>query len=203
MNVSCPDCRSIFRVDPAKVPATGVRARCSVCGGVISIPAPTGQNTPPSGSPQVGSSGARPDTHRAAGPLRHLRTPGIRHHSRVPLKAPRRHVLLRLRPRLRPGLLKFPQRPRPRTESVERASVAATATPPSPASGLPEFTPPPAVPPFTPPASSPFKPARSRCAGFIALCAIRASLRPQRRSTGDACAYSGTSTVARTVAGLW
>lgn len=37
MTVSCPDCTSVFRVDPAKVPATGVRARCSVCGGVISL----------------------------------------------------------------------------------------------------------------------------------------------------------------------
>ncbi len=37
MTVACPDCRSVFRVDPAKVPATGVRARCSVCGGVIAI----------------------------------------------------------------------------------------------------------------------------------------------------------------------
>jgi hypothetical protein len=45
---------------------------------------------------------------------------------------------------------------RPRPESVERASTAATATPPSPASELPEFTPPPAVPPFTPPATQPF-----------------------------------------------
>ena len=35
MTVSCPDCRSVFRVDPSKVPSTGVRARCSVCGGVI------------------------------------------------------------------------------------------------------------------------------------------------------------------------
>src|SRR5688500_14767207 len=41
MTVSCPDCRSVFRVDPAKVPATGVRARCSVCGGVITIAAGT------------------------------------------------------------------------------------------------------------------------------------------------------------------
>lgn len=39
MTVTCPECSSIFRVDPAKVPVTGVRARCSVCGGVISIPA--------------------------------------------------------------------------------------------------------------------------------------------------------------------
>ena len=37
MNVSCPECRSVFRVDPAKIPAAGVRARCSVCGGVITI----------------------------------------------------------------------------------------------------------------------------------------------------------------------
>lgn len=37
MTVSCPECKSVFRVDPAKVPATGVRARCSVCGGIIAI----------------------------------------------------------------------------------------------------------------------------------------------------------------------
>ena len=37
MNVSCPECRSVFRVDPAKIPTAGVRARCSVCGGVITI----------------------------------------------------------------------------------------------------------------------------------------------------------------------
>lgn len=37
MNVSCPECRSVFRVDPSKLPPTTVRARCSVCGGVITI----------------------------------------------------------------------------------------------------------------------------------------------------------------------
>ena len=37
MNVSCPECRSVFRVDPDKVPRVGVRARCSVCGGVIVV----------------------------------------------------------------------------------------------------------------------------------------------------------------------
>lgn len=37
MTVTCPECKSVFRVDPAKVPATGVRARCSVCGGIIAI----------------------------------------------------------------------------------------------------------------------------------------------------------------------
>jgi len=37
VNVTCPECQSLFRVDPAKVPPTGVRARCSVCGGVIPV----------------------------------------------------------------------------------------------------------------------------------------------------------------------
>lgn len=37
MNVTCADCASVFRVDPAKVPAAGVLARCSVCGAVISV----------------------------------------------------------------------------------------------------------------------------------------------------------------------
>jgi predicted Zn finger-like uncharacterized protein len=39
VNVPCPECRSVFRVDPAKVPSTTVRARCSVCGGVITVTA--------------------------------------------------------------------------------------------------------------------------------------------------------------------
>ncbi|MBA3403998.1 MAG: zinc-ribbon domain-containing protein, partial [Gemmatimonadaceae bacterium] len=37
MNVSCPACATVFRVDPAKVPEGGVRARCSACGGVIAV----------------------------------------------------------------------------------------------------------------------------------------------------------------------
>ena len=40
MNVACPECSSVFRVDPAKVPAGGVRARCSVCGAVMRVDAP-------------------------------------------------------------------------------------------------------------------------------------------------------------------
>lgn len=37
MNVTCPECRSVFRVDPSRVPARGVRARCSVCGGIMPV----------------------------------------------------------------------------------------------------------------------------------------------------------------------
>jgi predicted Zn finger-like uncharacterized protein len=37
MNVSCPQCKTVFRVDPRKVPTAGVRARCSICGGVFEV----------------------------------------------------------------------------------------------------------------------------------------------------------------------
>ncbi|MGI9139759.1 MAG: zinc-ribbon domain-containing protein [Gemmatimonadaceae bacterium] len=43
MNVGCPQCSSIFRVDPAKVPPGGVRARCSICSGVIPVPEPSAE----------------------------------------------------------------------------------------------------------------------------------------------------------------
>lgn len=57
MNVSCPKCQTVFRVDPAKVPARGVRARCSVCAGVFFVapePAPEpAAVAPPRASPPV------------------------------------------------------------------------------------------------------------------------------------------------------
>ena len=37
MNVSCPNCNTTYRVDPAKVPETGVRARCAVCSAVFPV----------------------------------------------------------------------------------------------------------------------------------------------------------------------
>ena len=37
MNVTCPNCATIYRVDPAKVPEAGVRARCAVCNAVFPV----------------------------------------------------------------------------------------------------------------------------------------------------------------------
>lgn len=37
MNVQCTHCSTVFRVDPRKVPASGVRVRCSICRGVFEI----------------------------------------------------------------------------------------------------------------------------------------------------------------------
>jgi len=35
MNATCTQCQTVFRVDPAKIPDSGVRARCSVCAGIF------------------------------------------------------------------------------------------------------------------------------------------------------------------------
>src|SRR5438876_157966 len=37
MNVTCPSCETVYRVDPAKVPAGGARARCAVCSNVFPV----------------------------------------------------------------------------------------------------------------------------------------------------------------------
>jgi predicted Zn finger-like uncharacterized protein len=37
MNVSCPQCSTTYRVDPAKVPQAGVNARCGNCSGVFRV----------------------------------------------------------------------------------------------------------------------------------------------------------------------
>ncbi len=43
MLAQCSSCLTEFELDPNKVPAAGVRARCSVCSAVISVPAPSVQ----------------------------------------------------------------------------------------------------------------------------------------------------------------
>jgi predicted Zn finger-like uncharacterized protein len=168
MNVSCPDCRSIFRVDPAKVPPSGVRARCSVCSGVISIPAPTGQVTPAGGggrTPAPPSESGSQDSPRSAPPGQggwdpppfgsaSLRAPAAPPQAQRPAPPPPPQAQRQAPPPPAPRTVETPAASRPRPESIERASVTATATPPSPSSGLPEFTQPAPTPPVGPTASS-------------------------------------------------
>jgi predicted Zn finger-like uncharacterized protein len=66
VNVACPECRSIFRVDPSRLPSTTVRARCSVCGGVISISEGSSIAEEFASKP-IATSGLQP-TSRAAAP---------------------------------------------------------------------------------------------------------------------------------------
>lgn len=59
MKSTCPHCTTTFRLDPRKVPAAGVRARCSVCSGIFQVrPAavaqePASQHSPPQFQPQA------------------------------------------------------------------------------------------------------------------------------------------------------
>jgi predicted Zn finger-like uncharacterized protein len=64
MNVTCPNCATVYRVDPAKVPEAGIRARCAVCSAVFAVtrenrdvtvrreaPTPQAAPSPPAPSP--------------------------------------------------------------------------------------------------------------------------------------------------------
>src|SRR2546429_691979 len=46
VNVTCPSCETVYRVDPAKVPPGGVRARCAVCSSVFPVNPATGAAAP-------------------------------------------------------------------------------------------------------------------------------------------------------------
>ena len=37
MNIRCPQCQTVFRVDPHKIPEAGVRARCARCTAVFAL----------------------------------------------------------------------------------------------------------------------------------------------------------------------
>jgi predicted Zn finger-like uncharacterized protein len=58
MNVSCPECSTVFRVDPDKVPQGGVMARCSRCPGIFRVAAEPVE--PPAPAPQAISQQAAP-----------------------------------------------------------------------------------------------------------------------------------------------
>ena len=43
MNIRCPQCQTVFRVNPERIPPQGVRARCARCGGTFHVTAPSSQ----------------------------------------------------------------------------------------------------------------------------------------------------------------
>jgi predicted Zn finger-like uncharacterized protein len=75
MNVTCPECRSVFRLDPAKITSVALRARCSVCGGIIPVGAsvrwtddlatPRGSDASPSRRTPSGSTAGRTESAQA------------------------------------------------------------------------------------------------------------------------------------------
>ena len=102
MNVTCPNCATIYRVDPAKVPESGVRARCSVCSAVFAVrheaPVRHDQSAPTRGrrgGPRPPAATARRRAEPPPAPPPPARfdagaTPRRRWHLRAPTAAPRR-----------------------------------------------------------------------------------------------------------------
>ena len=66
MNVTCPNCATVYRVDPAKVPEGGVRARCSVCSAVFAVEPGGGRGAGAAGRRQAATAGSGPPSVAAA-----------------------------------------------------------------------------------------------------------------------------------------
>ena len=63
MNIRCPKCQTVFRVNPARIPASGARAKCARCGETFTIAPPQPGSTPaPS---QTGAAAAPPQAGSA------------------------------------------------------------------------------------------------------------------------------------------
>jgi predicted Zn finger-like uncharacterized protein len=60
MNIRCPNCQTVFRVDPARVPPGGTRARCARCGATFTVKKEDGA------SPSAPVEAARPEASAPA-----------------------------------------------------------------------------------------------------------------------------------------
>jgi predicted Zn finger-like uncharacterized protein len=56
MNISCPECRAVYRIDLARVPGGGVRTRCEACSGTFLI-----DHAPEADRPGLVTAGRRPE----------------------------------------------------------------------------------------------------------------------------------------------
>lgn len=151
MNVACPECRSVFRVDPAKVPAGGVRARCSVCGAVMRVDAPTtfgedawgGTPAPAPRYAAVAGSGMRTPTPAQPAPAAWTPAASTPISSTPKIATPIRSAPIRSTPRI----------------ATPRSATPVSATPvrATPATATPVAAPP-VVPPVAPPVPPPTAP---------------------------------------------
>src|SRR5439155_569944 len=75
MNVTCPSCETVYRVDPAKVPAGGVRARCAVCSNVFPVNASVAAATAAVSAGSGPAAPAAPAPPAGAGPGQRMTSP--------------------------------------------------------------------------------------------------------------------------------
>lgn len=88
MNIRCPHCQTTFRVNPERIPSSGVRARCARCGDTFLVSRPPETGTPPPASssglsadrsattttpPAVATLPAQPTTRSSSSPRQETR----------------------------------------------------------------------------------------------------------------------------------
>ncbi len=150
MNVTCPSCATIYRVDPDKVPERGVRARCRVCAAVFAVDR-SGREVP-AGAPAAVVAGSAPT--QVATPFDSWQEPVATHYepaapvpsSPVPSEFPSAPPA----PPVREEPAAAPAPPEPREESRPEPPRATTsAVPPAAPSSRPGalIGMPPVVPP--------------------------------------------------------
>lgn len=59
MNIRCPHCQTVFRVNPDRIPASGVRAKCARCGDTFLV------TPPPAGAPRPAAPARAPASREA------------------------------------------------------------------------------------------------------------------------------------------
>ncbi len=158
MNVTCPNCATVYRVDPAKVPEAGVRARCAVCSAVFAVHregVPT-RPSAPTPAPAPVASGVSAPAHAAPPP------PPTPAPAPVPARetiAPPRHEQIPQQPR-RVEPVAEPVRTQPPRVEPARAEPPRPAAAPTAPKAPP--SPPPAVPGGGPPRPAAPQPASPR-----------------------------------------
>ena len=153
MNVTCPNCATTYRVDPAKVPEAGVRARCAVCSAVFAV-----------------SREAQPVAAAAPAPAALQPAPAPRDVAPPPPQPPAPA----------PAPVPTPPAPRPEPPRVEAPPAPAPRMPPPPQVQRPVAVPPPAQPAAaaTPRPAPPAKPVQAPTLPTPAPAAAPAAARP-------------------------
>ncbi len=172
MNVTCPNCATVYRVDPAKVPEAGVRARCAVCSAVFAVsreqrPTAAGQvSSPPVGITSSASGSSEPPPAPTAAsvfppaPVPPASAPPA---SAPPAAAPTSAPAGPPRPLAPPAAPRpvappaaapaggFAPRPAAPSQGARASAPPPPAMPPAPAAASPAAAPPPAAVPAPPP----------------------------------------------------
>jgi predicted Zn finger-like uncharacterized protein len=136
MNVTCPNCATIYRVDPAKVPEAGVRARCAVCSAVFAVQREGGPARPSASAPTAAPApapGPAPAASGVSAPAHAAATP-------TPAPPPREHIPeppRRIEPVAEPAPPHPPKLEPSRAEPPRPAAPSAPKAPPMPPPAMP------------------------------------------------------------------